>query len=80
MSVEADMFMVDGEHEITRASLSDMQGTNLPALYEYEVASNFVAHSQFVFRETWRNEGEKKEGDSYWFFPKDFLDVGSSNN
>jgi hypothetical protein len=57
-----------------------MQGTNLPALYEYEVASNFVAHSQFVFRETWRNEGEKKEGDSYWFFPKDFLDVGSTNN
>ena len=59
--------LFDGEGEITRHPLEPLQGRHRAARYEFEVASKYLARSQFVFKDL------AQSGDSFWFFLKDFL-------
>src|ERR1041385_4207335 len=68
---EAHLMLSDGEGKITRKPLESMHGTNEPYRYQFEVSTNSVTYSQFVFRDI-KPKGETAGTNSFWFFLKDF--------
>ena len=64
--------LFDGRGEIVRQPLQDLHGSGEAYRYEFEVASNLLAHSQFVLRNLGKGSVGSRAGDSFWFFLKDF--------
>ena len=78
--VEAYLMLFDGHGEIVRQPLEALHGSGEAYRYEFEVASNFLAHSQFVLRELGKGSvGSRGAGDSFWFFLKDFATPNPPN-
>ena len=78
--VEAYLMLSDGDGEIVRQTLQDLHGSGEAYRYEFEVASNLLAHSQFVLRDLGKgNAWGQGAGDSFWFFLKDFANTAPPN-
>jgi hypothetical protein len=78
--VEAYLMLFDGQTEIVRRPLHDLQGRGA-SRFEFEVASKFLAHSQFVLRDLGRRSPDRPEpGDSFWFFLKDFAGTSTTKH
>ena len=66
--------LFDGHGEIVRQPLQNLHSSGEAFHYEFEVASNLLAYSQFVLRELESVKTETRgSGDSFWFFLKDFV-------
>ena len=77
---EVCAMLFDGEDEIKVMHLSPLRSTERTESYEFEIATNLLSHSQFVFRELrYTNDVGSKIGDSFWFFLRDFTEVGAPN-
>src|SRR5258707_6168562 len=70
--VEACLMLFAGHGGIVRQPLQDFHGSGEAYRYEFEVASNLLAHSQFVLRDLGKGSVGSRAGDSFWFFLKDF--------
>ena len=73
-TLDAQLMLFNGEDEIRCEKLEPLERKHRSASYEFEVASNYVAQSQFVFRDLGKSAGGKMDAaDSFWFFLKDFI-------
>ena len=73
-AVEAELIEFDGESEITHMPVENLRTGHQAYRYEFVLATNFLAYSQFVFRERRQaSSGRRYSGDSFWFFLKDFV-------
>ena len=71
--------LFDGQGEIVRQPLKDFYGSEGAYRYEFEVATNLMAHSQFILRDFGNVDTAKGAGDSFWFFLKDFWRPEAAN-
>ena len=73
-SLDARLMLFDGEGEILCQALEVLQRKNQVVHYEFEVATNYLAQSQFVFRDMGGGSvPTNRVSDSFWFFLKDFV-------
>jgi hypothetical protein len=78
--VEADLIAFDGESEITHMPAENLGTGDRDYRYELVMATNFLAYSQFVFREVRQTAGGRTyRGDSFWFFFRDFVPYEAPN-
>ena len=72
-SLDACLMLFDGEGEITCQPLEPLHRRHRAARYEFEVASKYLAHSQFVFKDLGQSTVDQRRwADSFWFFLRDF--------
>lgn len=81
---DASLACFDGEGQITKSSLEDPAYTHTRGErceYHFGVASNLLAHSQFILRYSRREQvQEERAADSIWFFLRDFAPNAQTNN
>jgi hypothetical protein len=80
--LEAELVAFDGEDEITHMHVENLETSDRAYRYDFGVATNYLAYSQFVCRELAQAaNGENYPGDSFWFFLRDFVpEAGTSQN
>jgi hypothetical protein len=82
LSSDACLILVDDTHESDRMSLDDEpQENGKPYHYTFEIASNQLSCSQFIFRfSDWTNHiGSDDDADSVYFFLRDFAHTDAPN-
>jgi hypothetical protein len=69
--VDAFLVLLDKTGYLRKEMLANLHGRDDLYRYEFEIASNLVANSQFKFYYT--------SNDCFWFFPADFIGAATSN-
>jgi hypothetical protein len=74
LSTDVRVMLFDGTGEISQFSLDDQgQEKGKPYHYTFDVGTNYLAYSQFIFRYSdWTNHISGDDADSIFFFLRDF--------